>query len=65
MISAFSKIYKKYYTTVLFKEVLKPTEHKKIKRPHVHINVLTFTSHFPGFLLVCNFKWKQVIYRSI
>ena len=44
MISAF--LIKKYYTTVLFKG-LKPTEYTKIKRPHVHINVLTFTSHSP------------------
>ena len=45
MISVF--LIKKYHTTALFK-VLKPTEYTKIKRSHVHINKLTFTSHSPG-----------------
>ena len=48
MISAF--LIKKYYTTVPFK-VLKPIDYTKIKRPHVHVNVLTFTSQ-----CVCSLK---------
>ena len=41
MISAL--LIKKSYTTVLFK-ILKPTKYTKIKRSHVQINVLNFTS---------------------
>ena len=40
-ISAFS--IKKYYRTTLLK-ALKPTECTKVKRSHIHINVLTLTS---------------------
>ena len=45
MISAL--LIKIYDTTILFK-ILKPTEYKKMKRPHVYINVLIFTSLSPG-----------------
>ena len=45
MISAF--LTKNHYTTVTFK-ILKPTEYTKIKRPHVHVNMLT--SHSPVIL---------------
>ena len=48
MMSAF--LIRKYYATALFK-VLKPTEYTKIKRPHVHINMLTLRHKIKGTLI--------------
>ena len=55
-------------TIVLFK-ILKPTKYTKIKRPHVHKNVLTFTSqldistnHNVGSPMSLPFKFCQMIY---
>ena len=58
MISAF--LIQKYYATVLFR-VLKPTEYSKIKRPHVHINVLIFATHITSTYG----NQSQVVYKML
>ena len=47
------RVNQKYYTAVLFK-TLEPTDYTKVKRPHVHLNVLTFTSQ------KCCSIWKKM-----